>query len=421
MLENRHLCEEPKNYFPVSSCSISNKQNSESTRQNNITTHIKYKLHPSTIDLYQLCPGSLLFHETANHTLELDPFSIESLERIPSGFTSPKYSYCDRGRFVHTLIAANLMTFFSPPQDPYYETLLENLLTQNPTTREFVDSCSRYAREEFSKDTSQTVYIEAPLDCLKGYDIKCFYGRCDFALVSTTAAEIVDFKTGTEPVDPSTSLQLLCYAAAMKSLHPNITNFTLTILQSNTKTTYHTSSYYLTADELDIRIQNEVLPLVLRCEAGELPFTIGSHCSKCPYLYKCTAGLKYYLVPIFKEIEDQLSSSNVKLGSLEFVPFIHLKSALNATYDEWRGQIIHDMLSGKEIPNIQLRKSTKEVYTDEDAVVNTLKALGIDTSCTHQVKDPKNLRAALDKDTYANYVAPLVRRVPHSTSITYHS
>lgn len=413
---NRNNKDSPLDHSSLSAMS----GNGDTLPTTNGKIHLESNVRPSNMDLCKSCLGSLVFNQTLGHVFQQTPFSIESLNRIPKDFTSSKHSHCDRGKFLHKLIAANLVVFFSPPQNPYYETLLESLLTQSPTTREFVDACTRYVQEKFSEDTSQRIYIEYPLDCLKDYNIDGCCGRCDFALVSTNAAEIVDFKTGTEPVDPSTSLQLLCYAAAMKNLHPNIMTFTLTILQSSAKTPHSASSYYLTADELDTRIQNEVLPLVLRCEAGELAFETGVHCSKCPHLYKCAAGLQCHLVPIFKEIETTIASSGAELGTEDFVPFIHLKSALSTPYHDWREQIINDEMKGEIFPNIVVRKSTKEVYTDEDAVVNILQSNGIDPYVRTLIS-PAMARKKLGNESYTQCLSPLVQKVPHSSSIIFQS
>lgn len=380
---------------------------------------LKSKIRPGNIDTCRSCLGSLTFKHTILNPLEPQSPVLDGLLGIPHDFMSSKYLYRKRGVFLHRLISAELGNFKLPYPVPGSEAILEALYAKNPSAKKIVRSCCDYAEDNFLKDTSQDFYIEELLDCLKDYHIEGFYGRCDAALASKDTAEIIDFKTGLEPISPEENLQLLCYAAGIRAKHSDIRNFMLTILQPDKNFEYTPSSYFLTSDELDMRIRQEVIPLVLRCEAGELAFEIGEHCSKCPHLYKCTAGLQCHLVPIFKGIEATISVRK-ELNVEDFIPFIHLRSVINSTYDEWRDRLITAHNSGAFFPNLQFKKSTKEVYYDENAVSAKVRALNIDPY-NHILKRPKELREDLGEPAYTQIIAPYVHDVHYSTSVYYRS
>ena len=381
---------------------------------------LKSKIRPGNIDTCRSCPGSLMFKQTVLDPLEPPSPVLIDLMGIPHDFMSKKYGYQKRGIYLHRLISARLGNFKLPYPVPGSEAILEKLYAQNPRAKKIVDVCCDYTENQFLKDTSQDFYIEEFLDCLKDYNITGFYGRCDAALVSNDSAEIIDFKTGLEPISPEESLQLLCYAAGIRAKHPNICKFTLTVIQLDCTFEYTPSSYYLSADEVDARIRKEVIPIVLGCEVGQLTFNIGTHCSKCPHLYKCTAGLQYYLLPILKKIESTIISSNMELDTQEFIPFIHLKSAIGPYFDKWREHLIRAQYGGTFFPNLQFKKLTKEVYDDEDAVSIELSTMNIDPY-NHTLKSPKELRDALGESFYLTHIAPHVRNVYHTTAVSYRS
>lgn len=392
---------------------------SDTSSTSDSVIHLKSKIRPGNIDTCRSCLGSLTFKHTILNPFEPQSPVLDGLLGIPHDFMSSKYLYRKRGVFLHRLISAELGNFKLPYPVPGSEAILEALYAKNPSAKKIVRSCCDYAEDNFLKDTSQDFYIEELLGCLKDYHIEGFYGRCDAALVSKDTAEIIDFKTGLESVSPEESLQLLCYAAGIRAKHPDIRNFMLTILQPDKTFEYTPSSYFLTSDELDMRIRQEVIPLVLRCEADELAFKTGEHCSKCPHLFKCTAGLQCHLVPIFKEIEANIVSG-AELGTEDFIPFIHLRSVINSSYDEWRDRLITAYNSGAIFPNLQFKKSTKEVYYDENTVSAKLRALNLDPY-THILKSPKDIKKELGEPAYTQIIAPYVHDVHYSTSVYYRS
>ena len=210
----------------------------------------------------------------------------------------------------------------------------------------------------------------------------------------------------------------MSYAAGLKAIRPEIDNFKLTIVQPKTRIGNNTSSIYLTAAELDALIKQEIIPSVLQCEAGELPFNLGDHCKKCPHLYECTAGLQYYLSPL-TDIVNLIQNCCSKLDTYALSQLMRLRD-LQTICDNARKRIISDTNKGIFYPDIKFKKSMTEVFDDnnKDAVVKKLQELGIDPY-NHIIKTPKELQSVLEPEVYAEHIAPHVYKKLKSTSVNY--
>lgn len=377
--------------------------------ENTVTT-IKSSVSPSNIGAAKSCPGILEFTSKKNNLQSGNQINIDS---IPDDYNSRRYSDAKRGKYLHALIVEKLHRYArNMPEN----TRISALLDSYPQAKEIVDACVNYVRLHCEIINNPKVYIEHPLNCLTDYNIDGFYGRVDCAIVDSTQAEIIDFKTGYEPVESTAYLQLLSYAAGIRATHPDIDTFYLTILQPKTRIGDNTSSVFFTAEELDAMVKREIIPSVLQFEAGELPFSTGNHCKKCPHLCECTAGLQHCLTPL-ADIIDLLKISAPKLDTYTLSRLIRLRD-LQTICDNVRKRIIADINNGAYYPNIELQKFMTEVFDNEDVVAKKLQNLGVNPY-KHSLKSPKEIKNLVDPRIYAEYVAPHVRQKLKSTSINY--
>ena len=377
--------------------------------ENTVTT-IKSSVSPSNIGAAKSCPGILEFSHKKNNLQSGNQINIDS---IPEDYNSRRYSDAERGRYLHALIVEKLhQNIYNEPEN----TRVSLLLNSYPQAKEIVDASVNYVQLHCKLINNPKVYIEHPLNCLTDYNIDGFWGRVDCAIVDSTQAEIIDFKSGYEPVDSTAYLQLLSYAAGIKAIHPDIDTFYLTILQPKTRIGDNTSSVFFTAEELDAMVKREIIPSVLRFEAGELPFNAGDHCKKCPHLCECTAGLRHCLTPL-ADLIDLLKISAPKLDTYTLSKLIRLRDLQNIC-DNVRKRIISDINNGAYYPNIEVQKSMTEVFDNEDIVAKKLQNWGIDPY-KHIVKSPKEIKNLVDPRIYTEHIAPHVCQKLKSTSINY--
>lgn len=397
------------------SCNGANTNNVDQTTtpppiDDNTVITIKSGISPSNLSAAKSCPGILEFICKKNSLQSGNQVDVDS---IPEDYNSRRYSDAERGRYLHALIVEKLhQNIYNKPEN----TRVPSLLDSYPQAKEIVDACVNYVQLHCKLINNPKVYIEHPLNCLTDYNIDGFWGRFDCAIVDSTQAEIIDFKTGYEPVESTAYLQLLSYAAGIRATHPDIDIFYLTIVQPKTRDGDNTSSVFFTAEELDEMVKREIIPSVLRFEAGELPFNAGDHCKKCPHLCECTAGLQHCLTPL-ADLIDLLKISAPKLDTYTLSKLIRLRD-LQTICDNVRKRIIADINNGAYYPNIELQNFMTEVFDNEDVVAKKLQDFGIDPY-KHTVKSPKEIKNLVDPKIYAEYIAPHVCQKLKSTSVNY--
>lgn len=208
-----------------------------------------YRVSPSGIERIIECPGSI--------TLPQDNFESE---------------YASEGTLAHHVAACKVLGDLYDPVDEEIERCTD---VYADFIVDLVSSCPT---------GSQT--IEHVEQTLESENIADFGGTPDYAMVSGVKGHIVDHKHGAGVyVDAVGNRQLLCYALLLSEKYPEISDWSLTIIQPRIGDS-PIRTWEVTRDELT-QLAETIVDAIDDAESETPSFNHGSHCRWCHAILHC--------------------------------------------------------------------------------------------------------------------------------------
>ena len=224
------------------------------------------------------------------------------------------------------------------------------------------------------------------------------FGRADSQFRAPGVLEIVDYKNGSGvTVSVTDNPQLLYYAAgalaAMKVENlepPNLVM--LTVVQPNVRTGEKTCSYYLSALDVLMWVQEVMVPAVRACEKPDAAYVPGGWCRFCPVTHACPELLKDAQMAAKLQFDDSAEVETIK-DRLEIAE----RAVLWA--EAMRGFALERMNDGLSVPGwgVVPTRPTRR-WTDAGSVGTMLFAAGIEANET-KLKSPAKIEKAVGKTT----------------------
>jgi len=209
------------------------------------------------------------------------------------------------------------------------------------------------------------------------------YGWLDVGLLSIDRhfLEVVDYKNGGGVyVDAADNPQLLYYAAAaLRELSPEaraeITTVRLTIVQPNADKEYPVRSWDTSAFDVEMWVDEVLIPAVRALQAANAPFVPGDWCRFCPAARACPKLQEAALLAAQKSFEPVDISGKQLAGDLE------IAERAEIWIDAIRTRAEEELHAGHPVPGWALvDKRARRVWTDPDQVREVLGRLVNDLS-----------------------------------------
>lgn len=203
------------------------------------------------------------------------------------------------------------------------------------------------------------------------------FGTMDGAVYtkSTRDLEVIDFKSGAGiPVNPAGNEQLMFYAAGAAILAPERPySFTLTIIQPLTDPPVR--SWSISPGDLQLWIQDVLLPGIDACANPDAPLLPGDHCRFCPSVAFCPALRDAAMLAAKEEFSDAVP----EVGLADMPRLLEVADQAELWIARLREMAVHWLENGERILGWELvpTRPTRKWLLDEKALENELKALGL--------------------------------------------
>jgi len=305
-------------------------------------------------------------------------------------------AYADEGTLAHSIAEGKLKSHLGYAENP--------IKCEDALMDEYTDDYVAFVDEQMSVLENPSAFVEQRVDCSK-YVPEC-YGTCDALIISDGVLHICDLKYGTGvKVDAVGNDQLRIYALGafeMFSCLYDISTVRMSIFQPRLS---HSDTWELPIDEL-LKWANEVLvPAAKQAWNGEGEFKAGDHCRFCKARKTCRKRAEYNLELARYDFEPPATLDNIEIAAI-----LAKADELVSWVTDVKEYALRQALSGVTYDGFKVVEGrSNRKYTDENAVVETVKAAGFDPY-EHSVLGITAMNALLGKKRFSELLGGLIEK-----------
>lgn len=305
-------------------------------------------------------------------------------------------AYADEGTLAHSIAEGKLKSHLGYAENP--------IKCEDALMDEYTDDYVAFVDEQMSVLENPSAYVEQRVDCSK-YVPECF-GTCDALIISDGVLHICDLKYGTGvKVDAVGNDQLRIYALGaleMFSCLYDISTVRMSIFQPRLS---HCDTWELPIDEL-LKWADEVLvPAAKLAWNGEGEFKAGDHCRFCKAKSNCRKRAEFNLELAHYDFEPPATLDNIEIAAI-----LAKADELVSWVTDVKEYALRQALSGVTYDGFKVVEGrSNRKYTDENAVVETVKAAGFDPY-EHSVLGITAMNALLGKKRFSELLGGLIEK-----------
>jgi hypothetical protein len=241
-----------------------------------------------------------------------------------------------------------------------------------------------------------------------------YHGTADFAIHASRTLEIVDLKTGYNPVEPKGNPQLYSYALLAISQHDlwdKVDRIRMTIIQPRVYAEPQT--VVISSRELD-HFQHLVVQSIKDIENGSTTLVAGAHCKYCPAKGRCPE-LRKEAIKRAKIAFNQDGTRKPEAYDAETLAEIAREAAvIQAHLDGVMQQIRRELEKGRKVPGFKLvEKRAMSKWSDWDGFLDASpvdKFAFYNDLFTVKPKTPNQVQAFLKKQKINFDLSPYFTR-----------
>ena len=305
-------------------------------------------------------------------------------------------AYADEGTLAHSIAEGKLKSHLGYAENP--------IKCEDALMDEYTDDYVAFVDEQMSVLENPSAFVEQRVDCSK-YVPEC-YGTCDALIISDGVLHICDLKYGTGvKVDAVGNDQLRIYALGafeMFSCLYDISTVRMSIFQPRLS---HSDTWELPIDEL-LKWADEVLvPAAKLAWNGEGEFKAGDHCRFCKAKSNCRKRAEFNLELAHYDFEPPATLDNIEIAAI-----LAKADELVSWVTDVKEYALRQALSGVTYDGFKVVEGrSNRKYTDENAVVETVKAAGFDPY-EHSVLGITAMNALLGKKRFSELLGGLIEK-----------
>lgn len=305
-------------------------------------------------------------------------------------------AYADEGTLAHSIAEGKLKSHLGYAENP--------IKCEDALMDEYTDDYVAFVDEQMSVLENPSAFVEQRVDCSK-YVPECF-GTCDALIVSDGIIHICDLKYGTGvKVDAVGNDQLRIYALGaleMFSCLYDISTVRMSIFQPRLS---HCDTWELSVEEL-LKWADEVLiPAAKQAWNGEGEFKAGDHCRFCKARKTCRKRAEYNLELARYDFEPPATLDNIEIAAI-----LAKADELVSWVTDVKEYALRQALSGVTYDGFKVVEGrSNRKYTDENAVVEAVKAAGFDPY-EHSVLGITAMTALLGKKRFSELLGGLIEK-----------
>lgn len=305
-------------------------------------------------------------------------------------------AYADEGTLAHS-IAENKLNNYLGYSD-------KSVKCEDTSMNEYTDDYVAFVAEQMRVLNNPSAFVEQRVDCSR-YVPECF-GTCDALIISDGVLHICDLKYGTGvKVDAVGNDQLRIYALGaleMFSCLYDISTVRMSIFQPRLS---HCDTWELPIDEL-LKWADEVLvPAAKLAWNGEGEFKAGDHCRFCKAKSNCRKRAEFNLELAHYDFEPPATLDNIEIAAI-----LAKADELVSWVTDVKEYALRQALSGVTYDGFKVVEGrSNRKYTDENAVVETVKAAGFDPY-EHSVLGITAMNALLGKKRFSELLGGLIEK-----------
>ena len=305
-------------------------------------------------------------------------------------------AYADEGTLAHSIAEGKLKSHLGYAENP--------IKCEDALMDEYTDDYVAFVDEQMSVLENPSAFVEQRVDCSK-YVPEC-YGTCDALIISDGVLHICDLKYGTGvKVDAVGNDQLRIYALGafeMFSCLYDISTVRMSIFQPRLS---HCDTWELPIDEL-LKWADEVLvPAAKLAWNGEGEFKAGDHCRFCKAKSNCRKRAEFNLELAHYDFEPPATLDNIEIAAI-----LAKADELVSWVTDVKEYALRQALSGVTYDGFKVVEGrSNRKYTDENAVVETVKAAGFDPY-EHSVLGITAMNALLGKKRFSELLGGLIEK-----------
>lgn len=304
--------------------------------------------------------------------------------------------YADEGTLAHSIAESKLNNYLG-----YTD---KSVKCEDTSMDEYTDDYVAFVAEQMRVLNNPSAFVEQRVDCSK-YVPEC-YGTCDALIISDGVLHICDLKYGTGvKVDAVGNDQLRIYALGafeMFSCMYDISTVRMSIFQPRLS---HCDTWELPVDEL-LKWADEVLvPAARQAWNGEGEFKAGDHCRFCKAKSNCRKRAEYNLELARYDFEMPATLDNTEISAI-----LAKADELVSWVTDVKEYALRQALSGVTYEGFKVVEGrSNRKYTDENAVVDTVKSAGYDPY-EHSVLGITAMTALLGKKKFNELLGGLIEK-----------
>lgn len=304
--------------------------------------------------------------------------------------------YADEGTLAHS-IAENKLNNYLGYTD-------KSVKCEDTSMDEYTDDYVAFVAEQMRVLNNPSAFVEQRVDCSK-YVPEC-YGTCDALIISDGVLHICDLKYGTGvKVDAVGNDQLRIYALGafeMFSCLYDISTVRMSIFQPRLS---HSDTWEISIDELQKWADEVLVPAAKQAWNGEGEFKAGDHCRFCKVRKTCRKRAEYNLELARYDFEPPATLDNIEIAAI-----LAKADELVSWVTDVKEYALRQALSGVTYDGFKVVEGrSNRKYTDENAVVETVKAAGFDPY-EHSVLGITAMNALLGKKRFSELLGELIEK-----------
>lgn len=311
--------------------------------------HAKYS--PSAYHRWKRCPASINYNESEK--------TVDSL----------------KGDFIHNVLN-HVLTLGLSVQEAF-ESLEKNVEIEIDEVSSVVEVVLNYIQQ---RQEELNYMCEVKSEVKVVYSNDC-WGSCDVLIESFDFVEIIDLKTGFNPVEVVDNDQLLLYALAIHTTYPNFSKFKMTIVQPNNVIHGRDTVNSWDCDIKRLQEEEEILKQAM-IKAGEDEYNASKiACSYCPFKGQCQALLdKTFELLECSTLSEQLGLKDVRsMTNSQIAEVLENESLIKKFLKSVEKEAINRIVEGGFVAGYKVVNSigNRSWSIPEEELVEKFKKLGI--------------------------------------------